>query len=385
MKKFYFDCQSFSFFIDAAALCLVCVFLVFSGCNLLESKTEDEEEEEYVKDASVTLMTWNVNNLFDGNDNGYEYEEFLESAGWSTEKYLGRINTISAAIDSVDPKPDIIILQEIESLKILEDLAGSMSGNYSSSHFANSPGAALGVGILSKLPLSETKVHSITVDSVTTPRPVLEARININEDAFVIFACHWKSKLGGEDVTEDVRRASARVILRRIRELWKNEPALGVIVAGDLNENHDEFYRRGANEICALLPDDPYCAEITGCLEADSKNISALQKDFIVISKNMPPAPVNFPENALVLFSPWLGHLENGSYYYKHNWETIDHFLASSHFFGNTGWNYERAAIVKNEHFTNSSGIPVSYNVKTGSGISDHLPLLFILRKTSED
>jgi len=356
---------------------LVCVFLGFSGCNLFESKTEQKEQ---TQDRTITLMTWNVNNLFDGNDNGFEYNEFLESAGWSTEKYLGRINTISAAIDTVEPQPDIIILQEIESLKIMEDLASSMTGSYSSSHFANNPGAALGVGILSRLPVSEVRVHSITVDSKTTPRPALEARINLNEDAFVIFACHWKSKLGGDDVTENVRRASVRVILRRIRELWENEPSIGVIVAGDLNENHDEFYRRGANVICALLPDDPYCAELTGCL-VGSKKASVLQKDFFVISKNMPPAPVNFQEDSLVLFSPWLGHLEDGSYYYKNNWETIDHFLASAHFFGGTGWNYERAAVVNSPHFTNSNGVPVSYNARTGSGISDHLPLLFILRK----
>jgi len=378
MKKNFLGCLSFILPIGGVVFLLVCVFLIFSGCDLLEPKIEEEEK---TQDRTITMMTWNVNNLFDGKDNGYEYDEFLESAGWSAEKYLGRINTISAAINTVDPKPDIIILQEIESHKILEDLANSMSGDYSSSHFANSPGAALGVGILSRLPITEARVHSITVDGKTTPRPVLEARINLNEDTFIIFACHWKSKLGGDDVTEDVRRASARVILRRIRELWKNEPDIGVIVAGDLNENHDEFYRRGASVICALLPDDPYCAELTGCADADSKEIPSLQKDFFVISRNMPPVPVNFSESSLVLFSPWLGYLENGSYYYKHNWETIDHFLASAHFFGNSGWNYEKAAVVKNEHFTNSSGIPVSYNVRTGSGISDHLPLLFIIKK----
>jgi endonuclease/exonuclease/phosphatase family metal-dependent hydrolase len=385
MKKNYLSCASFSPPIGGAVvfrLLFVSVFLVLSGCSLFELKTEEKEK---AQDRTITLMTWNVNNLFDGKDNGYEYNEFLESAGWSTEKYLGRINTISAAIDTIEPQPDVIILQEIESLKILEDLTNSMSGNYSLSHFANNPGAALGVGILSRFPISEARVHSITVDSQTTPRPVLEARVNIDKDAFVIFACHWKSKVGGDDVTEDVRRASARVILRRIRELWKSEPSLGVIVAGDLNENHDEFYRRGANVICALLPDDPYCAELTGCLEADSKKIPALQKDFIVISRNMPPSPVNFPEGSVVLFSPWMGYLENGSYYYKNNWETIDHFLVSAHFFSNTGWNYEKTAVVKDSHFTNSSGIPVSYNVRTGSGISDHLPLLFILRKTADE
>jgi len=362
----------------AVLFLLAAVFIFLNGCKFSGQETEEDDDEETGR--SIKIMTWNVDNLFDGKDNGFEYDEFKESAGWSVEKYLGRVNVISAAIGSVEPKPDIIVLQEIESLAILEDLAEAISGGYSWSHFANNQGAALGLGILSRFPLSESKVHSITVGSDTTPRPVLETRIQSDEGAFVIFACHWKSKLGGDDVTENVRRASARVILRRIRELWENEPETGVIVTGDLNENHDEFYRRQASVICALLPDDLYSAQLTGCLGEDSDRIAELQKDFIVLSRNKPPVPVNFPQGTVVLFSPWISDLENGSYFYKHNWETIDHFLISGQFFNSSGLEYERVMIVNSRHFTNASGIPVSYNERTGTGLSDHLPLLLVLK-----
>ena len=380
MKKYCFGFLLFR----RAARCLAAVsvvLLVLAGCTFLEQDAEKESKDSSgLMERSVILMTWNVHNLFDGKDDGYEYDEFLESAGWSTEKYLGRINTISAAIGSVEPKPDVILLQEIESLKVLEDLALSISGGYSWSHFANNPGAAVGLGIMSRLPLLESRVHSITIGGDTTPRPVLETRINTGEGEFVLFGCHWKSKVGGDDATENVRKASARVILRRIRELWKNEPNLGVIVAGDLNENHDEFYRREASVISALIPDDSYCAELTGCLDADSDEISSLQKDFIVISKNKPPQPVHFPQGSVVLFSPWAGGLENGSYFYSNNWETIDHFLVSFQFFDNEGLDYETAMIVNNQHFTNASGTPIPYNMRTGAGLSDHLPLLLTLK-----
>jgi len=365
------------FFGCAVLFLAAAVFIVLSCCKFSGQETEEEET-----GRSIKLMTWNVNNLFDGKDNGYEYEEFRESAGWSAEKYLGRINVISAAIESVEPMPDIIVLQEIESLAILDDIAKSMSGDYSWSHFANNHGAALGLGILSRLPLSDSKVHSITIGSETTPRPVLETRIQSDEGAFIIFACHWKSKLGGDDVTESVRRASARVILRRIRELWESEPETGVIVTGDLNENYDEFYRREANVICALLPDDVHSAQLTGCFGEDSEAIADLQKDFIVLSRDKPPEPVNFPQGTVVLFSPWISDLENGSYFYKNDWETIDHFLISGQFFNSSGLEYERVMIVNNQYFSNAAGIPVSYNERTGAGISDHLPLLLVLNIT---
>lgn len=374
MKISNYDC---SLFIKS-----VVVLIVFTGCAF--SGTEEDTSE-----RSITLMTWNIHNLFDGKDNGYEYVEFLEAAGWSTEKYLGRINTISAAIEAINPKPDLIFFQEVESLLVLEDIAHSLSNGYNRSYFANNPEMAIGLGIISRIPLSDSRVHSITVEGETIPRPVLETRLDTDEGSFVIFACHWKSKLGGDAATEIVRRASARVILRRTRELWENEPELGIIVCGDLNENHDEFYRNDAGIICALMPDDIYCANLVkaGAVSAltglSNSGITGLQKDFLIISGSNPPTPVHFPDDAIVFFSPWTQELENGSYFYKNNWETIDHFLVSPQFFNGKNWEYERANLANFQPFVNSGGTPFSYNARTGAGLSDHLPLLITVKAVS--
>ncbi|MDR0444409.1 MAG: endonuclease/exonuclease/phosphatase family protein [Treponema sp.] len=359
-------------------LLLAALFWALAGCNLSETKTEGISG----NSESITLMTWNLHNLFDGKDDGTEYDEYRESAGWTKEKYRGRINAINAAIEKIEPRPDVIIVQEIENSQVLDDIADSFTGRFWN-HFANNPGAALGLGIISRFPL-EVRAHSITINTDTTPRPVLEARIQTKTEEFVVFACHWKSKLGGDDVTENVRRASARVILRRIRELWETEPDLGIIVAGDLNENHDEFFRQGAAKICALLPDDPYCALLSGYSGADVQSYANRQNDFLIISKNSPPAARHFPGESIVFYSPWTSDLENGSYYYKRNWETIDHFLLTKQFFNNTGWDYEKAEVVNYQPFGNANGIPVSYSIRTGAGLSDHLPLLITLKMNSD-
>jgi endonuclease/exonuclease/phosphatase family metal-dependent hydrolase len=346
--------------------------LILANCVIWGSKAEKKPED----NGTISLMTWNLNNLFDGNDDGTEHPEYRQAAGWSTEKYMGRLNAISAAIGKVEPPPDIITVQEVESLGILDDIAGSLTG-YSWIHFANNPDAPLGLGIISRFPLSETKVHSITIGGDTTPRPILETRVHAKEREFIIFACHWKSKIGKADVTENTRKASARSILRRIRELWRDEPELGVIISGDLNENHDEFYRQDASMISALLPDDPFCAQLTGYAEGET--CANIQKDFIIISENKPPKAVHFPEESIVLFSPWMQDIQNGSYYYKNNWETIDHFLISGHFFSNNSLNYEKTEVIDCQPFA-LEGLPVSYNARTGSGFSDHLPLLLTLK-----
>ena len=357
-----------------------------TGCNIpgTDEKTAPKRPD------SIAIMTWNMESLFDGVDDGIEYDEYRESAGWTQEKYRGRLNVIANAIGGMNRKPDIIALQEIESTLVIADLAAALSAQgYGWTHFANIPGMALGVGMLSRFPLSAARSHSVTINGDLAPRPMLEVQVNTGADAdgssLALFVCHWKSKLGGDDATESTRRASARIILRRLRELMESDPDLPVIIMGDLNENYDEFYRRSGTAISALLPDDPRAAEFTGLYGLDEHDadiaaiIGELQKDFIIISKNKPPAARYFPAGVVALYSPWASELQDGSYYYKNDWETIDHFLLSPQLFNGSGWDFETCQVVNYPPFVSAKGFPVSYNPRTGSGMSDHLPLLLIL------
>jgi hypothetical protein len=117
---------------------------------------------------------------------------------------------------------------------------------------------------------------------------------------------------------------------------------------------------------------------LTGYAEGKDEN---MQKDFIIISRQKPPQTRHFPDGVTTLYSPWADGLENGSYYYKNAWETIDHFLLSAHFFSGAGWNYDSCRTLNSQPFASDKGYPVSYNLRTGSGLSDHLPLLLFLKK----
>jgi endonuclease/exonuclease/phosphatase family metal-dependent hydrolase len=372
---------------NLSLLCAALLLVFVTGCAGCDVSGEEDKAPE--NPASLAIMTWNVQALFDGTDNGTEYDEYRESEGWTQDKYKGRLNIIATTIDGLERKPDIIALQEIESSIVAFDLATALSKHgYGWTYFTNIPGMALGVGLLSRFPFAQTKSHSVYIDGEIAPRPMLEAKIitpnaeAASEDAtnsLLLFVCHWKSKLGGDDATESARRASARIILRRLRDLAENEPDLPVVIMGDLNENHDDFYRRGGKVISALMPDDPRAAEI-----------AETQKDFLILAKNKPPAARHFPSGVITLYSPWFADLKNGnddssgSYYYKNAWETIDHFLLSPQFFDGTGWEFETARILNFPPFTSAKGSPAAYNLRTGSGLSDHLPLMLLLRKGGE-
>jgi len=370
-----------------------CIVILLVTLQALVNACDFSEEAENKNPYSLSIMTWNLQALFDGIDDGNEYNEYLASAGWSKEKYQGRISVISKAISGMSVVPDILAVQEIESERVVNDLAAALSGyGYKWTHFANNPDMSIGVGILSSYPLTETKSHSISIDGDTSPRPVLEVRIHAEKPgaqkepasgkSLVLFICHWKSKLGGDALTEEARRASARIILRRIRELAEQEPGLPVIIMGDLNENHDEFYRRNGEAICALLPDDSRSAELAGfnLIECDGTLCTELQKDFLIISKNKPPQTRYFCTETVALYSPWTGDLENGSYYYRNAWETIDHFLISPGLFDGTDWEYESCSVINYPPFASAAGRPMPYNPRTGSGLSDHLPLVLYLK-----
>ncbi|MDR2632387.1 MAG: endonuclease/exonuclease/phosphatase family protein [Treponema sp.] len=356
----------------------------FGGCTVMGTGSQDQGDS-----GLVTLATWNIQALFDGNETGHEYDTYLQAAGWTDEKYRARLNSLAQAIGRITDKgPDILGMEEIETIQVLEDLLNGPLANcgYQYLCFANKPGAPLGIGLLSRFPLEETRVHSITAQGETTPRPILEVRIRIQNQPLVLLVCHWKAKEGGKEAvaTESLRRASARIIMRRLQELRQEDPDMPVLIMGDLNENHDEWYRETGTSITALLPDDPEAAALTGLtIAAETFALSPkeqVSRDFLVLSSNKPPKPAYFSATAPGLYSPWGTELQGGSYYYQGQWETIDHFLLTESLFDQKGWDFDTCMVINKEPFINAQGRPYAYNPRTGNGLSDHLPLLLTLK-----
>jgi endonuclease/exonuclease/phosphatase family metal-dependent hydrolase len=333
----------------------------------------------------LSVLSWNVQALFDGEESGSEYSDYGETAGWSAEKYTARLTSLAKGISQVPSGfPDVLAFMEIENSQTLMDLAGSLASagggkaRYRYSFFANIEGMSLGIGVLSKLPLGRRAAHSFSGELDATPRPVAEVWVETAGAPLALFICHWKSKLGGDEETEGQRRASARLILRRLREIEAEAPGTPVLVMGDLNENHDEYYRQAGRYICALLPDDPKAARHAGFYRDDGAGRG--QADFLVLSGLKPPRPSYFAEGVTALYSPWGRELRGGSYFYKNDWETIDHFLLGPALFDGLGWEFDDCETLNIEPFVNAQGTPNLYNTRSGGGLSDHLPLYLSLK-----
>jgi len=352
-------------------------------------------------DGTVSVLSWNVQALYDGTDDGWEYDDYR---GMTQEKFGARLTAISEALAAAgDANPAVIAFIELENREILEKLSGEYLGRagYNYCFFARAGGNSLGIGVLSRFPFVRSLAHSVNADGSVIPRPVAEVAFRAGaegaEEEITLFVCHWKSKLGGDEKTEALRREAAKVIVRRHREILAVNPGAAVAVLGDLNENFDEFHRQAGGFVCALMPDDPLAARLAGFAAPEAQaededgagdedgaaggtEAARPVQDFLIISAEKPPLALFYKDCDNVFYSPWHNEMEKGSYFYGGEWETIDHFLLNPSFFDKRGWEFDGACVLDTEPFVNAKGEPAAYNVRTGKGLSDHLPILLKLR-----
>lgn len=346
--------------VSAALFFLFLLFLAsFSKCSVFPEPSDPEK---------ITVLSYNACNLFDDIDNGTEYPEFDPSGNfWNSSLYRQRlVNTAEIIIKSSPPEaPDIICLQEIENKKVLKDLASTVPENCSYDYIvcADNDGSAITTGIISRYPVKEVRYHSLCVGGFSSLRPVTEALISAGEHRLYIFNCHFKSKLGGDSYTEAARIAAASTVRARCREILAKEPYAEIIVAGDLNENINEYKLQGKKYLTALFPfgatgEQPPSDVILYSFSSD--NLS----DFC-----------EYP----VFFSPWGESPEKGSYFYNGRWETIDHFLLSAPLFDKKGVEYRSFRVIDESMFSNKDGSPMKWISSLSNGYSDHFPILLEL------
>ncbi|MFA6188025.1 MAG: endonuclease/exonuclease/phosphatase family protein [Sulfuricurvum sp.] len=183
----------------------------------------------------MKIATYNVENLFDMNDDGNEYEEYIPntSSGWNDAMYRTKLRNTAQVIHDIGA--DIIGLQEIESETALKDLKAELNRQglyYPHYAFARAKNTTVAVALLSRYPI--TSALSRSVGANRGYRDILEAKININGKSLRVFVNHWKSKSG----PESMRVQSAKVLKKRLEELDADEPFL---LIGDFNSHYEEY------------------------------------------------------------------------------------------------------------------------------------------------
>jgi len=338
---------------------LVCVALVCVSCSSCKGPLWGGE-------SGITILSYNVENLFDDVDNGTEYREFDPGYGsWGTNEYHAKLAAVAEVLKaSVEGGPDIVALQEVENSNALKALADSYAKelSYRYTVMVEAENAAVNTGILSRYPAYDVKAHRISSGALDLGRYVVEARFLIDGVPLVVFNNHWKSKIGSEEETEILRIAAASLLCDRISSLLASEPDLDIVVLGDLNESERDFPDSGASYHTALVP-----------LESEPEG--GVDWPCILVASDQILASVR--KGRVVLYSPWKESGEAGSYLYKDQWLAIDHALSTPTLFDGEGFTFQGFSVFKAPFLLDADGSPRSY--VRGSGYSDHLPILLSL------
>jgi endonuclease/exonuclease/phosphatase family metal-dependent hydrolase len=304
-------------------------------------------------------MSYNAHDAFDAARDGSEYPEFVPGGGWTKALYERKLGALARVISEACGLPDVVCLQEIENARVAADLSAALpDGGYRYVAVAKSAGAATACAVLSRVPILSTRTHALSFGpdpKASSERPALEVEFGLGGDrrAYLI-VCHWKSKREGAAETEALRRAQAAAVRARVLDLLAADPEADIAIAGDLNENPDEWELVGRAYPTALMP----------AAEADRSSLP-LAFD-----------PSATRDSGFALYSPWS---RGFSYRYGGRDERIDHFLLSRGLFDPKGLRFVSFEAIAAPFLIDADGTPIAWTPRDGQGCSDHLPLLLEL------
>ncbi|MFW6307650.1 MAG: endonuclease/exonuclease/phosphatase family protein [Campylobacterales bacterium] len=273
----------------------------------------------------ITIASYNVLNLFDGEYDGSEYRDFSKKR-WTQKEYEEKLKKIVKVIKDIDA--DIIGLQEIENSNVLDELRETLGYRYSAT--MKKDNSAITIGLLSNLPITQVE----TLDVKHQRRGILKVTVDIDSEDLVLYINHWKSL----NSPEKHRIAYAKALIKDILTL-KNE----YIILGDLNSEYNRYiYLKGKTAINHILK--------------TTQNGALVNKESIKENQH---------------YNLWLElpYQDRFSYLYKGRKSTLDAFVIPYQMFDGRGVDYVDASfeVFKPNYLYKNSKIDRSY--------SDHLPL----------
>ncbi len=340
---------------------LLLTFAVLAVSILLSIIISSGGSEGYNKKRNLTLVFYNVENLFDTeNTPGGNDAEFTPEGknNWTADRYLKKLDDISRVLGSVNKYelPEIIGLCEVENRKVLEDLITNQmlsAGKYEIVHFESPDFRGIDCALLYRPDEFEVMNSrplrvAFTDDVQFTTRDILYVKGETNNrELFHIFVNHWPSRIGGVDQTESKRVAVAAFLKSKIDSVKNADPKSNVVVMGDMN---DEPSNKSLYDV--LLAKEPDS-------NADLVNLM-------------------FP----------LHHKREGSYNYRGNWNMLDNIVVSGNLLDNRGFRCrEKQGFVFREKWMEyENNGSVSPNRTYGGpnyygGVSDHFPVYFQLSR----
>ena len=246
-------------------------------------------EEKQGSAAEFTVVTYNVENLFDV-DRVAKFDDYVEVPddpnSYGPTKLLGKLQGIGKVLQAIEggKGPDLLLLNELEidftpetkvdnydeflakysgtttekmlTTELTDELRGLPSEAWLIKYLEDIglKGYRPAVGrdypdpagrdniaqknvVLSRFPILENKTHE-----TPAARGVLEVKTDAHGQPLTVLVNHWKSQ-AGNPAAENQRLGNAETVRKRLDEILAADPQAEVIVAGDLNSHYNQGQR----------------------------------------------------------------------------------------------------------------------------------------------
>ncbi len=297
-----------------------------------------------------TVVEWNCENLFDTRHDSLKQDsEYTPESirHWTKKRYYTKRNHLAKTILSScdDGLPDLVALCEVENDSAVYDLVHrsplwSVGYQYVMTNSPDERGidVALLYNPFSFKLLSHCSLRVRTVSGMRPTRDILYAKgLLLSGDSLHVFVVHAPSRYGGERYSRPFRQAVADRLCGAIDSVRTHHPDASILIAGDFNDG------------------------------ADAPSMQTIYKHQIqnITARSMGSNGVK------------------GTYYYKGQWEHIDHIMASPSLCRQVDTVYIHSPLFLLDEDPLYGGYQprrTYKGYKYQPGFSDHLPLVVRLR-----
>jgi len=321
---------------------LVCTFFQITVCS----------------QQGMTVMFFNVENLFDPEDDPLKDDDAYTPEGdyhWTRSRYWSKLDAISKVIVAADEEqaPVLVGLAEVENDTVLRDLTARSALRETEYRYimTDSPDRrGIDVALLYRRSFfrligKESLRVNLRPYGGGATRDILHVTGQLEtNDTLDIYVCHWPSRYGGTDETEQFRMCAAGVVRCSVDSIFSVRRKPYIIIMGDLNDG----------------PDAPALRD--GLKAYPFASVSIL-KDCELVTV--------------------MDAVEQGSYKYQGEWDTYDQFVVSASLVNGKGCTEFLGTEVMHLPFLltddDSYGGVKPFRTYNGrryqGGYSDHLPI----------
>lgn len=336
--------------------------LIFAGVLLCTGISAQDAGPKSHED-SLTIVFYNVENLFDSYDDTLKRdEEFLPGGirNWHTGRFYAKIGNIAKTLIAVGgwEAPAIIGLCEIENRYVLEKLIYSsplQSFDYRIIHQESPDARGIDVALLYRddcFGPEKTIFRQPVFDHDTSKRSrdILYIKGSIRSGQRLhLFVNHWPSKYGGLLETVPAREAAALTLKEMVDSIYGSETDPRILIMGDFN-------------------DEPNSHSVSEALGA---------------GLHFPDCPCE--KGLYNLMHPYSEVADLGTNKYQGEWSVIDQFICSSALLcsdssmviagGRAHIFCPGFLLEKDERYLGKKPFRTFYGPRYLGGFSDHLPI----------